>query len=146
MILIKLFNSGGRKIWKKSYGMQYTEIIPGTDLGMVSNDYNSLNLTACIKKCIQMTNSRFAKRCSKNGGYFKCCVDYWGVEAFEDARNKLIRDGLIKDTPTNICNDKSMGNPCLYCSAHGVCTHSNPHTGAMTQTFYPNKTKPSKGK
>ena len=94
----------------------------------------------------KMTKSRFTQRCSKNGGYFKCCVTYWLLDIFEEVRNKLIRDGLIKDTPEDICDDKSMKNPCLYCSANGVCTNSDPMTGTNTQIFYPNKKQPSKSR
>ena len=48
----------------------------------------------CFKKCIQMENSKFARLCRKDGGYFKCCGSYWWLDTFEEARNMLIKDGL----------------------------------------------------
>ena len=61
----------GKRIMEKSFGHHYTKIIPGYQGGK-----DLLNLTACIKKCIKMEKSSFAQRCSRNGGYFKCCVTW----------------------------------------------------------------------
>ena len=132
----------GSKIWGKSYGHYYNRMIPG----YIAHQ-TPLNLTRCIKKCIEMEKSKFAKRCSKDGGYFKCCIHYWILGPFEETRNKLIKDGLIGGTEETICDDKSMKNPCLYCSLNGFCTKSDPFTGEITQLFYDGtKTNTSKSK
>ena len=131
----------GRRIMKKSYGHYYTKSIPGYHGGNYS-----LNVTACIKKCITMEKSNFAQKCSRNGGYFKCCVTWWTWDDYERARNLLIQDGLINDTQSHVCNRESVKNPCLYCSANGLCTNSNPLTGKISQLYYPNKKTTSKSK
>ena len=43
-----------RRVLRKSYGFRYTKMIPGYYAR--SNNVSSLNLTACIKKCIQKKN------------------------------------------------------------------------------------------
>ena len=94
-----------------------------------------------------MENSKFVKRCKKDGGYFKCCSRPWLLNPFEEARNKLIQDGLIKAKKSYICNQSMRKiNPCLYCSLDGICTKSNPMTGEVVQLFYPQKTPTPVGK
>ena len=129
-----------RKVLRKSYGFRYTKMIPGYYAR--SNNVSSLNLTACIKKCIQKEKSKFAQRCRQDGGIFKCCLSYYPLGPYEEARNMLIRENLINDTQTHFCNDKSMKDPCLYCSENGFCTTFNPATGKTIQLHYPG-TKPS---
>jgi hypothetical protein len=75
-----------RRIMKKSYRHYFTKSIPGYHGGNYS-----LNVTACIKKCITMEKSNFAQKCSRNGGYFKCCVTWWTWDNYERARNLLIQ-------------------------------------------------------
>jgi hypothetical protein len=135
----------GRTIWKKTYGFHYTKQIPGY------NDYTYRNLYTCSKNCIKMEKSKFARRCKKNGGYFKCCVCPWLLYPFEEGRNKLIQDGLIKAKESYICNrkirmDKRKINPCLYCTLDGICTKPNPLTGEVVQLFFPKKTPERIGK
>jgi hypothetical protein len=86
----------------------------------------------CLKKCIKMENSKFARQCKKDGGYFKCCGSYWWMDMFEEARNKLIKDGIIEANTSEICDSKSLKNPCLYCSMNAICTKSNPFTGGIS--------------
>ena len=107
-----------------------------------SNNVSSLNLTACIKKCIKKEKSKFAQHCRQDGGIFKCCLSYYPLGPYEEARNMLIRENPINDTQTHFCNDKSMKDPCLYCSENGFCTTFNPATGKTTQLHYTG-TKPS---
>ena len=84
-----------------------------------------------------MENSKFARKCKKDGGYFKCCGSYWWLDMFEEARNRLIEDNLIVANKSQICDSKSQKNPCLYCSMNGICTKTNPLTGGLTHDYYP---------
>ena len=133
------------KQWKKSYKQLYTKMMPGVkSTSYVSSNETFWNRTVCIKKCIKMENSRFAKKCTKNGGYFKCCVRGWFLGPYEEARNQLINDGLIKDEITNTCDSKSKKDRCLFCRANGMCTKPNPSNGQNIHIFYPPKKKKSK--
>ena len=129
----------GRKMWKKIYGFHYTRQLPGY------NDF--VNLYACYKKCIKMENSKFARRCKEDGGYFKCCIAPWRLYPFEESRNKLIQNGWIKSKESNICNQTLHKiNPGLYCLLDGICTKHNPMTGEVVQLLYPKKTPIPMGK
>ena len=131
-----------KKNWKKTYRFQYTSKIPAYDS---ERSFDSSNITRCIKKCINMENSKFAKKCTKSGGYFKCCTSYWTLNPFEEARNQLIKDGLIKDSETNICGTESSEDGCTYCSTNGICTKENPSDGTLTHHYYPKMKKNSEG-
>ena len=91
-----------------------------------------------------MENSRFARKCNKDGGYFKCCVTLWWPGPYEEARNQLIKDGLIKDDPTRICDRKATKDPCYFCSANAMCTIQDPLNGTITNSFYPGMKKRTK--
>ena len=73
----------------------------------------------------KMENSKFARLCRKDGGYFKCFGTFWLLYSFEEARNLLIGDGLIKDKKSYVCESKSKINPCLYCSMNGMHSRNN---------------------
>ena len=135
----------GRKIWRKTYGFYYTKRIPGYNAYKGNNSLYTIDATPCLKKCRKMENSKFARLCRKDGGYFKCCGNFWLLDTFEEAQNLLIGDGLIKDKKSYICDSKSKINPCLYCSMNGICTNSNPLTGETTQLYYPRTTPVPKG-
>jgi len=134
-----------RKIWRKSYNFHYTTMIPGLhSTSYVPFKDTFSNMTKCVKECIKMEKSRFAKKCKKDGGYFKCCLSRWLLNPFEEVRNKLIDDTLIKDEKTNFCNRNSTKDHCYFCSANGMCTNRSPLDGKITNTFYPGKRKRSK--
>ena len=129
-----------RKIWKKSYNHYYTKMIPGlSSTSYVLSNETFSNMTKCVKKCIKMENSEFAKKCKKAGGYFKCCLSSWGLNSFEEARNQLINDKLIKDNKTYMCDKTSIKDPCFFCSLNGMCTKRSNLDGTITNTFYPGK-------
>ena len=80
--------------------------------------------------------SQFAKKCKKDGGFFKCCVAFKSIDTFEDTRNKLIEEGLIKDKTTHHCKKGyDQDDPCRVCTADGACTTKDPTTGQTKQTF-----------
>ena len=94
------------------------------------------NVTKCMRICGRKEkSSKFAKDCTKTGGYFKCCVSEWSISIYETSRNKLIKDGLIKDKPTNICKPDDQEDPCSICSLDGVCTKRDQFTGQISQVF-----------
>jgi len=134
-----------RKIARKSYNFHYTAMIPGLHSTSYSpSKDNFFNMTKCVKECIKMEKSKFAKKCKKDGGYFKCCLSSWGLNPFEEVRNKLIDDKLIKDEKTHFCNRYSTKDHCYFCSANGMCTNRSYLDGKITNTFYPGKEKESK--
>ena len=124
----------GRKNWKKSYGYHYVKHIPAKFVG---NTWQ-IDYYACTGKCLIMENSKFARRCKKDGGYFKCCMKGMLLHTFEESRNRLIGDGLIKGNKSSFC--KQDINQCLPCLMDGICTKRNPMTGETVQLFYPRTT------
>ena len=127
-----------KKIWKNSYNWETVKWVPGIkSTSYVSANETWMNMTKCIKKCIKMKRSKFAKKCKKQKGYFKCCVSELTIHGVEENRNRLIREGFIKDEPTNICDHKSEKDPCAMCIANGVCTKQNPLNGKKSHFFYP---------
>ena len=112
---------------------------------MISGNFKTFNLTPCLRKCLKMERSKIAKKCKKDSGYFKCCGTHWRLDPFENARNKLIDNKLIKDKKTRFCKRRrKKGNSrCHFCSMSGVCTKSDPFTGQLTNTFYEKKGKSS---
>ena len=93
-----------------------------------------------------MEKSKFAKKCKKDGGFFKCCVSRWRLHGFEKLRNILIKEKLINDKMTNICDPKSRKDRCLYCRTTGICTKQNSWNGTITHTYYPKMKKSAKRK
>ena len=132
-----------RKIRTKSWQSPYVLSIPGVE----SSNYGSwTNMTKCIKKCIKMEKSKFAKKCEKDGGYFKCCVSLMWFHEYEELYNRLINEGLMNVKNTSICNKKSTTDRCYYCRASGICTKQNPLNGIITLSYYQKKKKESKRK
>ena len=84
--------------------------------------------------------SKFARHCAKAGGFFKCCVSVWNLNCFEIARNKLVKEGLIKDKRTKTCKPGANPDPCVVCKAEGVCTRRDIGTGEV-QYIYQQKYK-----
>ena len=73
--------------------------------------------------------------CAKKGGFFKCCVSVWNLNAFEIARNKLMKEGLIKGNETKTCKPRAKKDPCVVCKAEGVCTMRDIGTGEIKHIY-----------
>ena len=116
-------------------------MIPSQETSLYGGRYD---MTGCVKKCIKIEKSRFAKKCKKDGGYFKCCVKKWHLHTFEETRNQLIKDKLINDTVTDVCDKTSRKDRCLFCSSNGMCTKRNKQDGTVTNVFYQGRKKRSK--
>ena len=100
-------------------------------------EFHTFDWTPCLKLCLRLENSYFAKKCKQSGGFFKCCLGYWNLETFEIVRNKLIREGLINDKITGVCKGLENGNSkCRWCSMGAMCSKINPATGFVDNTFY----------
>ena len=123
-----------RKYFKRSYGIEYIKIIPG-----YGEDKQTVNVAACKKECIKLENSRFAQKCRKKGGYFKCCITDYSLNAFEKTRLRLFKEGLLKNEQDPVCKPFSMKDPCHFCSLDGICTWKNKLTWKIKHAFYPNK-------
>ena len=123
-------NRKSRKVWKRTYGFQYTSMIPGFHHFETNKTVDATN---CLKKCAKLEKSKFAKECKKDNGILKCCITYWTLGVFEDARNALISDGLVKDSVTKFCKPKGKKDPCQHCSMNGFCTKFDPFTGKIRQ-------------
>ena len=117
-------------------------MMPGQESSLTGEWYN---MTRCVKKCIKIEKSGFAKNCRKDGGYFKCCVQSWLLHTYEETRNQLIKDKLINDTITNICDKTSKKDRCLFCSANGMCTKRNKND-KIINLHYPKMKIKSKSK
>ena len=120
----------GRKIWRDTYGYQFTRQVPGY---YSFKENKTVDLSPCLKKCVKFENSKFAKSCKKNNGLVKCCITFWRLQVFEETRNQLIEAGLIHDKPTKICKPKGKKDPCTYCSLNVFCSTKHPLTGRVTQ-------------
>ena len=132
----------GRKSWQKSYGFLFANQVTGV-LYKISN--KSFDLTPCIKKCLLLEQTTFAKSCLRNGGLFKCCLRHWWLTPFEKARNSLIEKKLLQGKVTSYCNDSSELNKCHWCSMDAMCTRKDPITGVLKHYDFPRKTPLPKG-
>ena len=120
----------GRKLWKKAYGLQYTKRMEGFHhSGNLS--IKRQNLFPCLKQCLKVEQSTYGKFCKKKNGFLKCCVKPFRIAEFEEARNTLIKAGLIKGDVSKDCNDKAKKDPCMYCSLEVLCTIRNPLSGKL---------------
>ena len=89
-----------------------------------------------LRDSIFQEQSSFAKDCRKRGGFFKCCVQGYSLNIFETSRNRLIKEGLIKDKPTAWCKPGlKRKDPCMICSSDAICTEMDTETGKTKQSF-----------
>ena len=56
----------GPKIWKKTYGYDFASVN--------ANPRQPVRFTECIKYCYKAERKRFARKCRRDGGFFKCCL------------------------------------------------------------------------
>ena len=87
------------------------------------------NFSPCLKRCFKVEQSSYGKFCKGKRGFLKCCVKPFWIAKFEEARNLLVKTGLIKGDISKKCNDKAKKDPCNFCSLEVLCTIKNPITG-----------------
>ena len=94
------------------------------------------SMSKCMAKCAKLEHSKFAKKCRKESGYFKCCVNSFTLNVFESSRNHLIREGLMKGKESHVCKivGKEKTDPCSFCTLGSFCTKTNPLTGEIDTT------------
>ena len=68
-LLVNCQNIPATKIWKKSYGMDFVHLSPGSG--------DTVDPSFVWKDCLKAEFSSFAKKCRARGGFFKCCLGGW---------------------------------------------------------------------
>jgi len=116
-----------KKVWRETYGFHNTFA--------ASDELNREEMVPCFKKCAKLEKTKFAEECHEMGGLFKCCVNAWNIKSYEETRNKLIRNKLIKDIETTYCD--TVGNPekCNPCMADGFCSIKDKKSGKVDKIF-----------
>ena len=56
----------GLKIWKKTYGFDWADYVPGR--GKAAHHFK------CNEHCLKAEFGSFAQKCKREGGFFKCCT------------------------------------------------------------------------
>ena len=64
----------GIGIWKKTYGFDFGGFTEGLD--------GQANSSLCQQHCLEAEYGKFARRCAKKGGIFKCCVLGYRIKIF----------------------------------------------------------------
>ena len=104
----------GPALWKKTYGFDFTAFVPGIK--------SHSDLHKCHLHCLKAEYGTFAKKCKKEGGFFKCCVIGLRHDTYETIRIKFKKMGIIKKGSSDRkCNvDWNKGN-CQTCHTTHVC-------------------------
>ena len=99
----------GLGIWKKTYGFDWADYVPGR--GTETHHFK------CNEHCLKAEFGSFAEKCRKEGGLFKCCTTLYNLSHFHYIRYQLKKAGYITNGPKNITcgNDFNKGH-CYICS------------------------------
>ena len=85
----------GLHLWKKTYGFDWADWIPGH-----GEDANMFKLK---EHCLEAEYGQYAQNCKRKGGFFKCCVVGFRLDQFHTIRYRLKqRMNLIKDGPKKL--------------------------------------------
>ena len=79
----------------------------GYDTCRKTTEYDA---SPCVKDCQDLEKSDFAKKCSKDGGFFKCCI------RFEKKVNRLLNSDNYLGETQNIAMNADFAVP--FPSAH----------------------------
>ena len=104
------------KVWKKTYGFDFVGIMPG-----IGHETNSLS---CQEHCLKEEFGSYAKKCRKDGGFFKCCVLKLTISIFETIRYELKKMHLIEHGPNKSdiqCDVTMEEGLCHFCLVTHVC-------------------------
>ena len=105
-----------KRIWKKTYGFDFVGIMPGQ-----GKESNSLS---CQEHCLKEEFGTYAKKCRRDGGFFKCCVLKLQISIFEQIKKELKRRHLIKNGPKKLqCEIPIENGPdfCHFCLVTHIC-------------------------
>ena len=113
--VFKEFTKGkDTQIWKKTYGFDKTFRVDGKG--------SNARLDTCYEHCIRAAHKKFAKKCNKFGGFFKCCIYATRLDQFHHIRFNLKKEKLIEKGPSKIsCGFKLSEGNCYHCHATHVC-------------------------
>merc|ERR1719239_1698379 len=121
-------------VWKKTYGFDDVHVVPeGTD-----NRLYPEMIQACLKK---EKKSRFAKKCRKDKGFFKCCNTVLALATFVDARQYLINQSHIERSPFD---DGIPPGVCVAVVTYS-CTLQDTSTGELITRYNRPETNPIGG-
>ena len=102
----------------------------------IPKDLSRRSIFPCLKRCVQMENSNYARSCKRLGGYFKCCANSLDLSPYE-VDQKLSKKGLLPSRPS-ICKPSEPNDSCSFCRIHGSC--SKPKKGRIKQYIFPQST------
>jgi len=132
------FNYEDPKVFKmmtgKKYHKHFTETYGFDFVSKVGRRYkdNVRSDVECARRCILAEKSNFAKKCRKDGGIFKCCINTIDLSPFEWIRNQLKKSKHIGSS-SNICGSKGTSGNCIFCTATFFCTLND--DGTVLQKF-----------
>jgi len=118
-VLKKFTNTKSMKIWRKTYGFDYVVIKPNGKLKLYPE-----TIAACVKK---EAYSKFAKKCRKDGGFFKCCNTVFTLNKFENVTRYLYKKKLIKRD--------HVGPMHVACVVTYSCVTVNEYTGEYVTRY-----------
>jgi len=120
----------GPIIWKKTYGFDHVSLTEGRE--------GKANSTKCFMNCFKAEQSRFARKCRKGGGLFKCCMISLRIDKFELVRKWLKKAGMISSGPSSEsqqCEKSWFKGNCYMCATTHICAKKNPFSGKVDETF-----------
>jgi len=120
----------GPKIWRKTYGYDYVSLVEGLD--------GEANYTKCYIHCFKAEQGRFAKKCKRDGGLFKCCMIGLQLNPFEEVRKLLRKARLISSGPTEKtarCEKNWYTGYCNMCGVTQICARKDKITNRVVETF-----------
>ena len=100
------------KVWKKAFGFDAT---------YKYKFGSNTRMDECSQHCLKAGYEKFAKKCEKDGGFFKCCVYATTLEIFYKIRYKLKQWKLIDKGPDQeSCEHRDRS--CWHCHVTHACT------------------------
>ncbi|XP_023324173.1 uncharacterized protein LOC111698145 isoform X2 [Eurytemora carolleeae] len=103
--------------WREVYGYDFA-----SKLGDTSD---------VLKNCIKAESSKFAKKCKKSGGLFKCCSAKWTLSTYNSARKRLKELKLIKSYDEDTCKD----DKCFISTNLHICSVRDKFSGLTSLKF-----------
>ncbi|XP_023335743.1 uncharacterized protein LOC111707004 isoform X2 [Eurytemora carolleeae] len=108
-----------KRNWKETYGVDHASKNTKQEANKVLLD------------CVKAENSKFAKKCRKNNGLFKCCLGGWNLTTFHDTRKYLKKLKLISSVEEDLCADD---NCFVNVNVH-FCATRNSESGLVNLEF-----------
>jgi len=116
-----------KSLWKKTYGFDY--------VSFNDKEGSKLYTTNCYKNCLKAENRKFAKRCRRRGGLFKCCMTGFGTNPWHKLRHILANMTLINTEQEQMCVKNGHYDTCTMCANTQICSKFNNITGQVEEKF-----------